>query len=252
MVQRSAPRLFESFTVIPSIDLKDGAVVRLMRGDMRKATVYGDDPAAIAREFEAAGTTMIHVVDLDGAITGEPRNLAAMRAVRSAVRCALDFSGGLRSLGSIRDAFDAGADRIALGSAAFLDPGLLDEACRQFQGRVFGSIDAREDRLAIKGWVETSSLSVADAAARFRDAGVEALIYTDIARDGTQEGADVAKFAALARDARVKVIASGGVATLDDIRALRRHFHDGVGGVIAGRALYEHLFTLAQALEAAR
>ncbi len=252
MAQRSTPRLFESFTVIPSIDLKDGAVVRLMRGDMRKATVYGDDPAAIAREFEAAGATLIHVVDLDGAITGEPRNLAAMRAVRSAVRCALDFSGGLRSLGSIRDAFDAGADRIALGSAAFLDPGLLDEACRLFPGRVFGSIDAREGRLAIKGWVETSSLSIADAAARFRDAGVEAVIYTDISRDGTQDGADVVKSAALAKDARVKVIASGGVATLDDIRALRRHFHDGVCGVITGRALYEHRFTLAQALEVAR
>jgi phosphoribosylformimino-5-aminoimidazole carboxamide ribotide isomerase len=244
--------LFESFTVIPSIDLKDGQVVRLLRGEMSHATIYGSDPAATAREFQEQGARMIHIVDLDGAIAGEPRNLEAIRAIRAAVTCEFDVSGGLRTIAAIRDAFAVGADRIALGSIAFLKPDLLREACRDFPGRVFGSIDARDGKLAIKGWVETSALTVADAAERFRSAGVAAIIYTDIARDGTESGADVGKFAALARQAGVPVIASGGVASLEDLRALSLHFKDGVVGAISGRALYEGRFTLAAAIAAVR
>ncbi len=244
--------MFESFTVIPSIDLKGGQVVRLLRGEMSRATIYGSDPGATAREFQAQGARMIHIVDLDGAIAGEPRNLEAIRAIRAAITCEFDVSGGLRTIAAIRDAFAAGADRIALGSIAFLKPGLLSVACREFPGLVFGSIDARDGKLAIKGWVETSALTVADAAARFRDAGVGAIIYTDISRDGTEAGADVAKFAALARQVGVPVIASGGVASLEDLRALRKHFKDGVVGAISGRALYEGRFTLAAAIAAVR
>ena len=244
--------MFETFTVIPSIDLKGGQVVRLLKGDMARSTVYGSDPAATAREFEAQGARMIHVVDLDGAVAGEPKNLDGIRAIRAGVGCEIDVSGGLRTIGAIRDAMTAGADRVALGSIAFLNPELLSDACSEFRERVFGSIDARDGKLAIKGWVETSALTVADAAARFRRAGVAAIIYTDISRDGTERGSDVERFAALARHTGLPVIASGGVASLDDLRALKAHFGDGVAGAISGRALYEGRFTLAEALAAVR
>ena len=239
--------MFDHFTVIPSIDLKAGQVVRLLQGDMARATVYGSDPAATARAFAAEGAELIHIVDLDGAIAGEPRNRAAIRTIRQAVSCRLDVSGGLRSLEAIGEVIDAGADYIAIGSAAFLQPDLLAEACRRFPGRVFGSLDARNGRLAIMGWVETSDLSIADAALRFREAGVTALILTDIARDGTETGANLDLFAATARLSGLPIIASGGVATLGDIRALRGLFSTGVVGAISGRALYEGRFTLTAA-----
>ncbi len=244
--------MFESFTVIPSIDLKGGEVVRLHRGDMARATVYGNDAAAIARDFQAQGAQLIHIVDLDGAIAGEPRNLESVSAIRAAVGCALDVSGGLRSMAAVRDAIAAGADRVSLGSAALLNPGLLVEACRAFPGRVFGALDVRDDRLAVKGWVESSELTVEQAAQRFLSAGVAAIILTDTWRDGTEAGIDTTMFATLARAVGVPVIASGGVAGLDDIRALKSLFTLGVSGVIVGRALYEGRFTLAKALAAAR
>jgi phosphoribosylformimino-5-aminoimidazole carboxamide ribotide isomerase len=239
--------LFDHFTIVPSIDLKAGEVVRLVQGDMARATVYGSDPAATAKAFAAEGAEQIHIVDLDGAIAGEPRNLDAIRAIRAAVSCRIDVSGGLRSLDAINDVIDAGADYIALGSAAFLDPDLLLEACRRLPGRVIGSLDVRNGRLAIKGWVETSQLTVAEAALRFRQAGVAAIILTDIARDGTQAGANLSMFTTTARLSGVPIIASGGVATLDDLRALRVLFADGVVGAISGRALYEGRFTLTAA-----
>ena len=214
---------------------------------MARATVYGSDPAAIAESFAAEGAEQIHIVDLDGAIAGEPRNLGAIRAIRAAVSCPIDVSGGLRSLEAINDVIGAGADYIALGTAAFLDPDLLTDACDRFPGRVFGSLDARNGRLAIKGWVETSQLTVAEAALRFRQAGVAAIILTDIARDGTQAGANLGMFTATARLSGVPIIASGGIAALDDIRALRGLFNHGVVGAISGRALYEGRFTLTAA-----
>jgi len=246
------PRLFESFTLIPAIDLKGGQVVRLLRGDMNQATVYGDDPAAIARGFEDAGARMIHVVDLDGAVAGAPRNLDAVHRIRAATRCAIDVSGGLRTIAAIEEVLAAGADRIALGSVAFLDQPLLLEACRRFPQRIFGSLDVRDGRLAIRGWVETTALKIGEAAALLKRAGVAAIIYTDIARDGTTAGVDCSKHAQLARETAIPVIASGGIATLDDIRNLRARFDDGVAGAIAGRALYEGRFTLADGLAAAR
>ena len=243
---------FAHFTVIPSIDLKAGAVVRLVRGEMNRATVYGGDPAAAARTFADAGAELIHIVDLDGAIAGAPRNLAAVRAIRAAVRCRLDVSGGLRTLDSIDEVIGAGADVVSIGSAAFLDPALLAAACARYPGRVFGSLDARDGKLAIKGWVETSELSIADAAIRFRAAGVAALIVTDISRDGTEAGANAAIFGDVARAAKLPVVASGGVASLDDLRALKQLFAAGVCGAISGRALYEGRFSLAEALAAVR
>ncbi|MGH7836815.1 MAG: HisA/HisF-related TIM barrel protein, partial [Candidatus Binataceae bacterium] len=150
--------LFSRFTVIPAIDLKGGKVVRLLRGEMSRATVYGDDPAATARRFEREGAELIHVVDLDGAIAGAPQNLEAIRAIRAAVGCRLDVSGGLRRLETIRATIAAGADIVSLGSVAILEPQVLVEACAEFPRRVFGSIDARDGRLALRGWVETSQL----------------------------------------------------------------------------------------------
>jgi phosphoribosylformimino-5-aminoimidazole carboxamide ribotide isomerase len=243
---------FIHFTVIPSIDLKGGEVVRLLRGDMNRATIYGADPAATASAFEAAGAELIHIVDLDGAIAGAPRNLASVRAIRSAVRCRIDVSGGLRTLDSVTAVIDAGADVVSIGSAAFLDPKLIADSCARYPGRVFGSLDLRNGKLAIKGWVETSELTVAEAAIRFREAGVAAVIVTDIARDGTETGANIAIFAEAARLARVPVIASGGVASLEDLRTVATLFPDGVVGAITGRALYEGRFSLAAAVAAVR
>ena len=244
--------MFEKFTVIPAIDLKGGKVVRLLRGDMSQATVYGGDPGQTARSFEEEGAELIHIVDLDGAIAGAPRNIDAIAKIRAAVKCAIDVSGGLRTIESVRAGFAAGADLISIGSAALLDPELLTRACTEFPGRVFGSIDVRDGRLTIKGWVETSEITVADAAARFRTAGIAAVIVTDVSRDGAQTGVDATRAAETAKAVRLPVIASGGVASLEDIRTLRARFEAGIVGVVVGRALYEGNFRLSDALSAAR
>jgi len=244
--------LFEQFTVIPSIDLKDGEVVRLLRGEMDRATVYGSDAAAVARGFESEGARIIHVVDLDGAIAGAPRNLESIRAIRAAVGCAIDVSGGLRTAESVRAAIAAGADYVSIGSAAILNPPMLEEVCRKHRGRVFGSLDVREGRLAIKGWRETSQLVVEDALGRFQQAGVAGIILTDISRDGTQNGVDIGMYESIGRSAEAPVIASGGVARIDDLIALSRLFSCGIAGAITGRALYEGRFTLSEAIAATR
>ncbi len=243
--------MFEKFTVIPSIDLKGGQVVRLLHGDMNRATVYGGEPAKTARRFEEEGAELIHIVDLDGAIAGAPQNVVAIAKIRTAVSCAIDVSGGLRTIEAVRATFASGADRVSIGSAALLNPELVRLACAEFPGRVFGSIDIRDGRLAVKGWVETGQLTVAQAAERFRTAGVAAAIVTDIARDGAQIGVDADRMEEIARAVRIAVIASGGVATLDDIRALRTRFSAGVVGVVVGRALYEGNFGLSHAIAAA-
>ncbi len=248
---RSLKKLFESFTVIPAIDLKDGQVVRLLRGEMNRATVYGADPGQTARRFEREGAALIHIVDLDGAIAGAPRNIEAIGKIRAAVKCAIEVSGGLRTIEAVRAAFAGGADRVSIGSAAILDPELVRRACGEFPGMIFGSIDIREGRLAVKGWVATSQLTVAEAADRFAAAGVAAAIVTDISRDGAQVGVDADRMEELARAVRIPVIASGGVASLDDIGALRTRFEAGVVGVVVGRALYEGNFSLRDALAAA-
>jgi phosphoribosylformimino-5-aminoimidazole carboxamide ribotide isomerase len=242
--------MFERFTVIPAIDLKRGAVVRLHQGDMARATVYGTDPAVVARTFEKQGAELIHIVDLDGATAGAPRNLDAVRAIRHATSCQLDISGGLRTLESVRAIIGAGADYISIGSAAFLEPQLLNRVCAELPGRVFGSVDARYEKLLTKGWVETRELTIKEAIDRFVQAGVAALILTDVSRDGTEAGSNVNFFSGAASTSKRPLIASGGVRNLQDIRALRGHFANGIAGVIVGRALYEQRFTLGEALSA--
>lgn len=243
--------MFERFTIIPAIDLKDGQVVRLQQGDMARSTIYGNDPVIAAESFAEQGAELIHIVDLDGAIAGAPRNLDAIRNIRRATNCLLDVSGGLRTMESVRDVAAAGADFVSIGSAAFLDPGLIKRVCAELPARVFGSMDVRDGKLAIRGWVETSELSIAEATERFQQAGVAALIVTDISRDGTQSGPNLTLFSAVASMSQIPLIASGGVASLDDIRALKLQFGNGIAGVVIGRALYERRFSLSEALSAA-
>ena len=227
------------FSLYPAIDLKGGQVVRLKRGEMDQATIYADDPAAQARSFIEAGFAWVHMVDLDGAFAGKPANAAAVRAIIAAVPGArLQLGGGIRTMETAEAWLAAGVSRIILGSAAVKDPDFARAACRAFPGRVALGIDARDGMVATEGWAETSDVSATDLARRFEDSGAAAVIYTDIARDGMLSGVNVAATAALARAVRLPVIASGGVAGVEDITALRAE-GAGIEGAILGRALYD-------------
>ncbi len=239
------------FSLYPAIDLKGGQVVRLKRGEMDQATIYADDPAAQARSFIEAGFTWVHMVDLDGAFAGKPANAAAVRAIIAAVPGAkLQLGGGIRSMETAEAWLVAGVSRIILGSAAVKDPDFARAACRAFPGRVALGIDARDGMVATEGWAETSDVSATDLARRFEDSGAAAVIYTDIARDGMLTGVNVTATAALALAVRLPVIASGGVAGIEDITALRAE-GAGIEGAILGRALYDGRIEPKQALAAA-
>ncbi len=238
--------------VIPAIDLKDGRCVRLVRGDMAQATVYADDPAAVARGFAAAGAEWIHVVDLDGAIRGAPVNADAIAAVCRAVGARVEVGGGVRDLATLERVFAAGAGRVVLGTAALEDPGFFQAACRRHPGAILAGIDARRGRVAVAGWVRDSDTDVATLAARVADAGAAGIVFTDIARDGTGDGVNAAAVDALAARVTLPVIASGGVATLDDVRALVALARPNLVGVIVGRALYTGAVDLGAALRLGR
>ena len=225
--------------LFPAIDLKDGAVVRLLRGAMEQATVFGEDPAAQARAFAAAGFAWLHLVDLNGAFAGKPVNGDAVRAILAAVDLPVQLGGGIRDLATVEGWLTAGVRRVILGTAAVKDPALVRDACRAFPERVVVGIDARGGRVAVEGWAEVSDLSALDLARRFEDAGVAAIVYTDIERDGALQGVNVAATAALAEALTIPVIASGGVASLDDIADLKAVEAQGVAGAIIGRALYD-------------
>ena len=230
-------------TLYPAIDLKGGACVRLRRGEMDQATVYSDDPSAQARAWQDAGCAWLHVVDLDGAFAGRPVNADAVAAILGAVRVPVQLGGGIRDMAGVERWLAAGVRRVILGSAAVKDPELVRDACRAHPGRVAVGLDARDGMVATEGWAETSSLTAADLAARFADAGVAAIIYTDIARDGMGTGLNLPATAALAATVPVPVIASGGVGGPDDLRALVRTAAalpaGRIEGVIVGRALYD-------------
>ncbi|MFN8981682.1 MAG: 1-(5-phosphoribosyl)-5-[(5-phosphoribosylamino)methylideneamino]imidazole-4-carboxamide isomerase [Alphaproteobacteria bacterium] len=227
------------FSLYPAIDLKGGQVVRLKRGEMDQATIYADDPAAQARRFIEAGFSWVHMVDLDGAFAGKPANAAAVRAIIAAVPGAkLQLGGGIRTMATAEAWLEAGVSRIILGSAAVKDPDFARAACRAFPGHVALGIDARDGMVATEGWAETSDVSATDLARRFEDSGAAAVIYTDIARDGMLSGVNFTATAALARAVCLPVIASGGVAGIEDITALR-DAGAGIEGAILGRALYD-------------
>jgi len=233
--------------LLPAIDLMDGKVVRLRKGDFDTQTVYSDDPGAVAARFGAAGATRIHVVDLDGARAGKPVNGEAIRAI-AASGVPFEVGGGLRTLADVEAVLSHGASWAVLGTAAVERLDLVGEACRRFPGKVVCGIDAKGGQVAVKGWEEGSDLSVAEVARRVRLLGVSVVEYTDVARDGMFTGVDAAGAARLQGEAGVLVVASGGVATLDDIRACRQA---GLHGVIVGKALYEGRLDLAAAVRLA-
>jgi phosphoribosylformimino-5-aminoimidazole carboxamide ribotide isomerase len=237
-------------TLYPAIDLKDGACVRLKRGDMDEATVYGTDPAKQAEAFQQAGSRWLHVVDLNGAFAGRPVNHEAVQAILAAASIPVQLGGGIRDLAGIDTWLQAGVARVILGSAAVKNPILVHQACKSFPGRIAVGIDARDGFVATEGWAETSTLPAQDLARRFEDAGVSAIIYTDIARDGMLSGLNLEQTVALSNALTTPVIASGGVGSLDDLRALRSAAADapGIEGVIIGRALYDGRIGIGSAL----
>lgn len=232
----------------PAIDLKDGACVRLLRGEMQAATVFGTDPAAQAAQFQAAGCAWLHLVDLNGAFAGAPVNAAAVRAILSAVTVPCQLGGGIRDMATIEMWVEAGLARVILGTVAVEDPDLVRRAARAFPGMIAVGIDARAGRVATKGWAVETDVQATDLARRFEDAGVAAVIYTDIDRDGAMGGPNVEATATLARTVSIPVIASGGVSSLADLIALR---DTGViDGAISGRALYDGAIDLTAAIKA--
>lgn len=242
--------------LFPAIDLQRGRCVRLLRGDPNRATVFGEDPAAQAILFHDQGFDWIHVVDLDGAFAGRAENADAVRAILAAVNLPIQLGGGIRSLAAVEDWLDRGVARVVLGTAAVKNPALVREACARFPQRVAVGVDARDGRVAVEGWAESSTLTALDLAQRFEDAGAAAVVYTDVDRDGALSGLNVDATAELAARLRTPVIASGGAASLADLGALKaaasRIDADGAGGiagVIAGRALYDGRLDPAAALE---
>jgi phosphoribosylformimino-5-aminoimidazole carboxamide ribotide isomerase len=225
--------------LFPAIDLKDGACVRLKLGEMDQATVFNDDPAAQARLFEAQGFTWLHIVDLNGAFAGRPVNGAAVEAILGAVKLPVQLGGGIRDMATIEMWLAKGIRRVILGTVAVRDPALVRAACARFPGRIAVGIDAKGGKVAVEGWAETSELTAVELARRFEDAGVAAIVYTDIERDGILKGLNLAATAELARSTRIPVIASGGLASIEDVKALLRPEHAILEGAITGRALYD-------------
>ena len=234
--------------LFPAIDLKDGQCVRLRQGEMAQATVFNADPAAQAREFEDQGFDWLHVVDLNGAFEGRPVNEKAVEDIFNAVHIQIQLGGGIRDLDTIVTWLEKGIDRVILGTAAVRDPALVREAARDFPGCIAVGIDARDGKVAIEGWAETSEMTALDLARRFEDAGVAAIIHTDIARDGVLEGLNLDATAELARAVTVPVIASGGLASLDDIKRLLEPRYAMLEGAITGRALYDGSLDAGEAL----
>ncbi len=235
-------------TAYPAIDLKDGACVRLRRGEMNDATIYSNDPGAQARAWQDAGFSWLHVVDLNGAFAGKPVNAAAVSAILANVTIPVQLGGGIRDLAGIEAWLTAGISRVILGSAAAKNPALVIEACHLHPGRIAVGIDAREGFVATEGWAETSTLPATELAKHFEGAGVSAIIYTDIARDGMLGGLNVGATVALANSISTPVIASGGVGKPGDLAELRDARCAGIAGVIIGRALYDGSVKPAEAL----
>ena len=232
----------------PAIDLKEGRCVRLLRGAMDQATVYNDDPGDQARKFVQAGCQWLHVVDLDGAFAGRPANAEAVDAILKAATIPVQLGGGVRNLDTVSAWLDRGVARVILGTAAVKDPALLETAAKAYPGRIALGLDARGGRVAVSGWAEDSGLEAVAFAERFDDLGLAAVIFTDVDRDGALGGPNVASTQALAQRLKTPVIASGGVASLDDLKAIKALAADGVGGAISGRAIYDGRVDLADAL----
>jgi phosphoribosylformimino-5-aminoimidazole carboxamide ribotide isomerase len=234
--------------VIPAIDLRGGKCVRLTQGDFARETVYGEDPVAMAERWQAEGASWLHVVDLDGAVAGRPIQLAIARAMLARVTMAVELGGGVRSPDDARAAFAAGIRRLVLGTVALESPDVLESVCHEFPGRVYVALDARDGKVAVRGWRETTAVTPLEAARRCKERGAAGVLFTDISRDGTREGVNVEATAALAEAVGMPVIASGGVGSLDDVRRVRAAASRGIEAVIIGRALYTGAVRLADAI----
>jgi phosphoribosylformimino-5-aminoimidazole carboxamide ribotide isomerase len=238
--------------LFPAIDLKEGVAVRLQQGDMTRATVFHRDPAAQARAFEQQGFEYLHIVDLDGAFAGKPVNAAAVDRILETISIPVQLGGGVRDTATVEAWLEKGVTRVIIGTAAVRDPPFVKQAARDFPGRVAVGLDARDGNVAVEGWAETSELSVLEIARRFEDVGVAAIIYTDIARDGMLQGLNVDATIALAESISIPVIASGGLASIEDIKALLEPRAKMLAGAIAGRALYDGRLDAEVALELIR
>jgi phosphoribosylformimino-5-aminoimidazole carboxamide ribotide isomerase len=240
--------------IIPAIDIKDGHCVRLRQGDMQAATVFSEDPAAIARHWLELGAERLHLVDLNGAVSGRPKNEQAIREVVSVIgdEVPIQLGGGIRDLDTIERYLDDGISYVIIGTAAVKNPGFLHDACYAFPGHIIVGLDARDGKVATDGWSKMTGHDVVDLARKFEDYGVEAIVYTDIGRDGMLTGVNVEATAKLARELKTPVIASGGIASLQDIHDLIPYAADGIIGAIAGRALYEGKLDFREALKVAK
>ncbi len=236
--------------IIPAIDLKDGRCVRLYQGDMDKETVFYESPLDAARHWVEQGATLLHVVDLNGAVEGHPVHKTEVAAICTALDVWVELGGGLRSMQTIEEALATGIHRVVVGTAAYENRELLRSACAKWPGKVIVGIDSREGRVALRGWKRDTSMDGVELAKRCEEDGASRIIYTDISRDGTQSGVSIEEIRRLARAVKIPVIASGGVAALNDIRRLKEIEGEGVEGVIVGRALYAGAFTLREAIEA--
>jgi phosphoribosylformimino-5-aminoimidazole carboxamide ribotide isomerase len=236
--------------IIPAIDLKDGRCVRLKQGDMNDATVFSEDPAGMARHWLDQGAARLHVVDLNGATAGKPKNEAGIKAILSAIdgRIPVQLGGGIRDLDTIERYLDLGVSYVIIGTAAVKNPGFLQDACTAFSGHIIVGLDAKDGKVAVEGWSKLTGHDVLDLAKKFEDYGAEAVIYTDIGRDGMLSGVNIEATVKLARALRVPVIASGGLTGLPDIEALCAVEAEGISGVITGRAIYEGTIDFRQAL----
>ena len=238
--------------LFPAIDLKEGLAVRLEQGDMARATVFHRDPAAQARAFEMAGFRYLHIVDLDGAFAGKPVNADAVDRILETIGIPVQLGGGVRDMATVEGWLGKGVDRVIIGTAAVRDPDFVKEAAKKYHGRVAVGLDARDGKVAVEGWAEASELTALDIARRFEDAGVSAIIYTDIARDGMLEGINWDATIALAEAISIPVIASGGLASMDDIRTLLEPRARKLEGAIAGRAIYDGRLDVPEALRLIR
>jgi len=238
----------DAVILFPAIDLKDGVCVRLQQGDMARATVFNRDPAAQAFAFESQGFEYLHVVDLDGAFAGKPKNVAAVHRILETTAFPVQLGGGIRDMATVESWLAEGVTRVIIGTAAVRDPDFVKEAARRFPNQVAVGLDARDGKVAVEGWAETSELTAEELARRFEDAGVAAIIYTDIARDGLLKGLNIDATIALAEAISIPVIASGGLASIDDVKALLEPRARRLAGAIAGRALYDGRLDPAAAL----
>ena len=237
--------------IFPAIDLRGGKCVRLFKGDFSRETIFSDNPSAVAVKWEEMGAQYLHVVDLDGALQGETKNREAIRSILGAVHIPMELGGGVRSLESIERALTGGIQRVILGSAAVENPSLVQEACHRFGDRIVVAIDARDGIVATQGWESSGNVSALDFAKQMADYGVKTVIYTDISRDGTLSGLNLEGAIELSKVSGLRVVASGGVRSLEDIRAVKAHETDGIEGVIVGQAIYSGRLDLKKALRIA-